>query len=76
MDELRHYTQGLCEVIGGSFLVLTSYVAVAYQFLLGGLSLVSVCCGAFVGLHGVWRLMGYPPCRICRRIWKTPPDVQ
>jgi len=59
----------ISEILGGLYLIGTTWLIVVYHVLFGSLSLIAAACGAYVGLHGVWRLLGYPKCRLCLKLW-------
>lgn len=67
MDWFRHtleteYVRAILQGIGGFFLVSNTSLMLVYHVAFGTFSLISVVCGAILGLHAVCRLV-LPICR-------------
>ncbi len=75
LDRMLNHTHicALIEAVGGFFLISSTSVMVAYHVALGAFSLISVACGAILGLHAVCKLV-LPICRR-REAPKLPRDA-
>ncbi len=70
----HEHMRTLMEGLGGFFLLSNTVLVLTYQVALGAFSLISVACGAILGLHAVCKLV-LPICRRLPPPPHTPPGL-